>query len=401
MPTYKIKAKDTHSNLITEILEAETQRDVIDTLHRRGLVVVGIEELRPKGKAKRSRGKIKLDELVIFSRQLSTMVNAGLPLIDSMRILYEQIEHYGFKLVIAGVVKEIEGGSSFTEAIAKYPRVFGAFFINMIRAGEASGKLAEILNRVAEYFESINSLRRKIRMAMIYPIIVSVMAVIITIILLLKVIPVFEGIFSDFGADLPMPTQVLIFISKLFRRWFLIIVAFAVLGLVLVGRFKKTEHGRRIYDRFKFKVPIFGDLFRKVAISRFSKTLGTLVESGVPILGAMEIVKEVSGNKLVEEAVAVAAERIKEGKSIEEPLRQSGIFPPMVTKMIGVGEKSGRLEEMLNKVSVYYDEQVTTLIGGLTNLIEPLLIAFLGIVVGGIVFCMFLPIFRLSAVVGA
>lgn len=401
MPTYKIKAKDAHSNLIAETLEAETQRDVIDTLHRRGLTVIRIEELHPKGRASRYRGRIKLDELVVFSRQLATMVNAGLPLIDGLRTLYEQIEHYAFRQVISGVVSSIEGGSSFTDAIARYPKVFGAFFTNMVFAGEASGKLAEILTRVADYFENINSLRRKIRMAMIYPIMVSVMAVLITIVLLVKVIPVFEGIFSDFGASLPLPTKVLIAVSKWFRNWFLVIVAITILGLVLLGRFRKTERGRVIYDRFKFRVPIFGDLFRKVAISRFSRTFGTLVESGVPILNALEIVKEVSGNKLVEGAVANAEERIREGKSIEEPLRQSGVFPPMVTKMISVGEKSGKLEEMLDKISVYYDDQVTTLIGGLTNLIEPLLIAFLGVVVGGIVFCMFLPIFRLSAIVGA
>lgn len=399
MPIYKIKAKDTRSNLITETLEAETQREVIDTLHRRGLTVIGIEELHLKKKGKRSR-RVKIDELVIFSRQLATMVNAGLPLVDGLRTLYEQIEHYGFRLVIGGVVRDVEGGSSFTEAIARYQKVFGAFFINMVRAGEASGQLSEILTRVADYLESINSLRHKIRMAMIYPIIVSVMAGLITLVLFLKVIPVFEGIFADFGAALPLPTKVLILISKWFRSWFLIIIAGTILGLVLIGRFKKTEYGRIIYDRFKFRLPILGDLFRKVAISRFTKTFGTLVESGVPILYALEIVKEVSGNKLVESAVSNAAERIREGKSIEEPLRQSGVFPPMVTKMVSVGEKTGRLDEMLKKVSTYYDEQVTIVVSGLTSLIEPLLIAFLGIIVGGIVFCMFLPIFRLSAIVG-
>lgn len=399
MPTYKIKAKDSHSNLITETLDGETQKEIIDNLHRRGLVVIGIEELYTRAKAKRQKGRVKADDLVVFSRQLSTMVNAGLPLIDGLRILYEQIEHYSFRQVVAGVINQIEGGSSFTDSINKYPSVFGSFFVNMVRAGEASGKLAEILTRVADYLESINSLRRKIRMAMVYPIIVSVMAGLITIILFLKVIPVFEGIFADFGAALPLPTQILISISKGFRRWFLVIVAGVILGLVILSRFKKTKKGRMIWDRFKFRMPIFGDLFKKVAISRFSRTLGTLVESGVSILTALEIVKEVSGNKLVENAVSNAAERIREGKSIEEPLKESGVFPAMVTKMISVGEKSGRLEEMLNKVSAYYDEQVTTIIAGVANLIEPLLIAFLGVIVGGIVFCMFLPIFRLSAII--
>lgn len=399
MPTYKVKAKDTRGNLIIETLDAETQKDLIDILHRRGLIVLGIEELRLKHR--RSRKKIKLDELVVFSRQLATMVNAGLPLIDGLRTLYEQLEHSGFKTVIGGVVGQIEGGNSFTDSIARYPNVFGSFFVNMVRAGEASGKLSEILTRIADYLESVNSIRRKIRMAMVYPIIVSVMAGLITIVLFLKVIPVFEGIFADFGAPLPLPTKVLIGFSRWFRRYFLVVVACVILGLVLLGRFKRTEYGKFVYDRFKFRLPIFGDLFRKVSISRFSKTLGTLVESGVPILSALEIVKEVSGNKLVEYAIVNASERIREGQSIEEPLRASGVFPPMVTKMISIGEKSGRLEEMLNKISLYYDEQVTAIVAGMANLIEPLLIAFLGIVIGGIVLCMFLPIFRLSAIVGA
>lgn len=401
MPTYKIKAKDSRSNLVVETLEADTQREIIDILHRRGLTVVGIEQSKNFGKTKTSSKKIKADELVIFSRQLSTMVNAGLPLIDGLRTLYEQIEHDNFRSIIAGVIGNVEGGSSFTDAIAKYPSVFGSFFINMVRAGEASGKLAEILVRIADYLENINALKHKIRMAMVYPIMVSVMAGLITLVLFLKVIPVFEGIFADFGAKLPLPTQILISLSKWFRSSFLIIVVVFIISVILFIRFKKTKSGKEIYDKLQFRLPIFGDLFKKVAISKFAKTLGTLVESGVPILNALEIVKDVAGNTLIEKAILNSAERIREGKSIEEPLRQSGVFPAMVTKMISVGEKSGRLEEMLDKVSVYYDEQVTAVISGLTSLIEPLLIAFLGIVVGGIVFCMFLPIFKLSAIVSA
>ena len=399
MAIFKIKAKDAQGKFVNEVLEAETQKELIDTLHRRGLVVMGIEEQRSARKS-RFRRRIKADELVVFSRQLATMVNAGLPLMEGLRTLYEQVENNNFRQVVAGVVDQVEGGSSFADAIAMYPRVFGAFFINMVRAGEASGQLSEILDRIADYLESISSLRRKIKMAMMYPAIVSIMAGLITMILFLKVIPIFEGIYADFDAALPLPTQVLIMLSKYFRKYFVYIVIIMVVGLFLLARYKRTEPGKKLYDRLIFKLPVFGNLLKKVAISRFTRTLSTLVASGVPILHAFEIVKEVSGNKMVEQAVASASDRIREGKSIEEPLRQSGIFPPLVTKMISVGEKSGRLDEMLNKISVYYDEQVTAVVAGLTSIIEPILIAFLGIVVGGIVLSMFLPIFRLSSIVG-
>ena len=400
MATFKIKAKDKQGKLISEVLEAETQKDLIDTLHRRGLVVMGIEEQRSVRKSKSHRRlRVKADELVIFSRQLATMVNAGLPLIEGLRTLYEQIENDNFRQVIAGVINQVEGGSAFADAITRYPGVFGAFFVNMVRAGEASGKLSEILDRVADHLESVSSLKRKIKMAMMYPAVVSIMSGLITLVLFLKVIPIFEDIYVDFDAALPLPTQVLIMLSKCFRQYFILITIIAVIGFFLLARYKKTERGKRMHDRLMFKLPVFGNLFKKVAISRFASTLSTLTASGVPILRAFEIVKEVSGNKMVEEAVASAGDRIQEGKSIEEPLRQSGIFPPLVTKMISVGEKSGRLDDMLRKISIYYDEQVTAVVAGLTSIIEPLLIAFLGIVVGGIVLAMFLPIFRLSAIV--
>jgi len=400
MSLFKIKAKDSRGGVVSETIEAEGQRDVIDILRRRGLTILGIEVAQAKGKGKASKKRVKTEDVVVFSRQLATMVDAGLPLIEGLRTLHDQIEHPGFRNVVAGVIVHVEGGNSFTEAIGKYPQVFGPFFINMVRAGEASGQLAEILNRIAEYLESTESLRRKIKMAMMYPGIVSAMAIVITILLFVKVIPVFEGIFADFGADLPLPTKILIILSKIFRQYFLLVVL-AVIGMVMfLMHLKKTEKGKLVMDKITFKLPVFGDLFKKVAVSRFAKTLGTLIASGVSILVAMDIVKEVSGNKLVENAITNAAERIREGKSIEEPLQQSGVFPAMVTKMIGVGEKSGKLEEMLAKIAQYYDDQVNALIAGLTSLIEPLLIGFLGIIVGGIVISMFLPIFKLTAIIG-
>lgn len=400
MTKFKVKAKDTHSNLMVDIIEAESQQELINSMHRRGLTVVDIAAIKTKHKIFSGSKRVKIGELAVFSRQLSTMINAGLPLIEGLRTLQDQMEREGLKNVVTDVVNQVEGGSSFTDAVSRHPRVFGAFFINMVRAGETSGELSEIMLRIADYMESVESLRRKVKMAMIYPAIISVMAFLITLVLFLKVIPVFEGIFADFGAELPLPTKILIAFSAIFRKWFWLITIAIVIGIVLLAQFKKTSRGREIYDRVKLKIPVFGMLFHKVAISRFSKTLGILVKSGVPILTSFEIVKEVSGNKQIENAIELAAMRIREGKNIEEPLRKSGMFPAMAVKMIAVGEKSGRLEEMLEKISSYYDEQVTTMVAGLANLIEPLMIALLGILIGGIVLCMFLPIFRLSAIVG-
>jgi len=398
MPKYSIKAKDSHSNYITDILEANTQRNVIDILHRRGLAVLEIKEL--KVKVKPSKEKVKSSDLCIFSRQLATMVSAGLPLVDAMRALEDQTERHHFNYVIADVVRQIEGGSSFTDSISSHPQVFGSFFINMARAGEASGDLAEVLLRIADYLESVDSIKRKVRGAMIYPVIISIVTIIITSILLLKVIPVFKGIFASFGANLPVPTRIVVAFSDWFRHWFWIILIAAAIAAIVLQKYKKTASGRMLYDRIKLKVPVLGDLFHKVAISRFTKSLGILLKSGVSILESFEIVKKISGNVLIEKAIEKASESIKEGKSIEEPLRKSAIFPSMVVKMIAVGEKSGSLELMLDKISSYYDEQVTAMINAMASLIEPLLIVFLGVVVGGIVFSMYLPIFRLSAIIG-
>lgn len=402
MPKYKYKAKDPQGNFVTDSIEAENQRDVVSAVRKRGLTVVSIDtgKTAPRRIGGR-RKRVKFDELAIFARQLSTMVNAGLPLIEGLRTLYEQIENAGFKEVIIDLVIQVEGGKSFTEALMSYPKIFGSFFINMVRAGEASGQLSEILLRVADYLESVASFRRRLRMAMVYPAMISAMALVITLVLLLKVIPVFQDIYLDFDAELPIPTKALIAVSHWLRRWFVAYILGNIGFIVLLKKFKNTEKGRRIFDRISLKLPVMGDLLKKVAIARFSKTLGTLLASGVPILQALDIVKEVSGNSVIEDAIGNAKGLIKEGKSIEEPLRKSGVFPIMVTKMISVGEKSGRIEEMLNKVSDYYEEQVSAMVSGLSSLLEPLLIIMLGIVVGGIVFSMFLPIFKMSTLIGA
>jgi type IV pilus assembly protein PilC len=345
--------------------------------------------------------KISTDDLVIFSRQLATMVDAGIPLVGALDILGDQVENKAFGEIISKMRSDVETGSSLSDALAKHKKVFSPLFINMVKAGESSGMLDEILDRLALYLEKTSSLQKKVVSALIYPAVVSAMAAGITLLLLLKVIPVFKEIFSGFGAELPRPTAILIAISDGLQKYFPIVVIIVVAAVILMSRYLKTEKGRLRYDSMLLKLPIFGTLFTKVAISKFTRTLSTLIKSGVPILNCLEIVGKTSGNKAVEVAVETVRSNVREGESIAEPLARSKIFPSMVVRMVSVGEQSGELEKMLSKIADFYDEQVDTAVSGLTSLIEPLIIAFLGIVIGTIVICMFLPIFKLTQVVAS
>jgi len=396
---FQYSAKDQAGRDITSTIQAENERSVVTTLRKRGLIVLDVSKEVGSAAPKKGRRKVKGADLVVFTRQLATMVDAGLPLVQALDTLAGQAENPSLKVVLEDIVKSIEEGADFSEAISAHPKVFSSLFVNMARAGEASGTLSEILERVAAYMEATLALKRKVKSAMIYPSLVCGMALIITTVLLLKVIPVFGGIYADFGAALPMPTQMLLNFSDFLRAYFPFAVAALVVGIVLARKYAKTESGALRFDRFKFNAPVFGPIFRKVAVSRFTRTLSVLVKSGVPILSALEIVARTAGNKLVERAVNSAMDEIKKGENIAGPLAASQVFPPMVTKMIAVGEETGKLEVMLSKVSDFYDSQVDAAVSGLTSMIEPLLIAFMGIVVGGIVICMFLPIFKLSEVV--
>ena len=402
MAKFKYQAKNMEGETIVSSLDADNERDVINQLRKQNLVVLSLEEIQQKSKKKSSSffsKRIKSDEMVIFSRQLATMVGAGLPVLQGLTTLRDQVGNPTLAKVIGNVSASIEGGASFSEAIAQHPKIFSVLFVNMARAGEASGQLSEILGRVAGYLEESAALKRRVKSALMYPMIVSIMAFAITLVLLLKVIPVFKGIYADFGGELPLMTTVLIKISEILNEylWYL---AAGFVGFIFGIRYlAKTPKGRVFVDKLKFKIPVLGELTLKVCISRFSKTFSTLVKSGVPILSAMEIVATTSGNKVIEIAVNKAAEKIKQGESIADPLMESGVFPPMVVKMIAVGEKTGQLDTMLEKIAEFYDEQVKATVAGLTSLIEPLLIAFLGIVVGGIVISMFLPIFKLTTII--
>lgn len=396
MALFSYVAKDNQGLRLSGIIDAADQHDAISILHKKGLIVISVRE--EKVKKVRAQG-VKLDDLVVFSRQLATMVESGITLVQSLRILSEQAENKILSAVTLKIKEDIESGSSLHESMERHPKIFSNLYVNMVKAGETSGMLDEILDRVATYLEKTSALQRKVKSSLVYPAVVISMAFLITTVLLIKVVPTFKGIFASLGGTLPLPTQILIGISDTLRHFFL----FVVIALGLIGfLFKKyidTPKGRYQLDHRMLRLPLFGPLFRKVVVAKFSRTLATLVKSGVPILNALEIVGKTSGNLVVEEAVNNARNSIREGEPIAEPLSRSGAFPPMVVRMISVGEQTGQLEKMLNKIADFYDEQVDAAVSGLTSMIEPLVIGFLGIIVGGIVIALFMPIFKITELI--
>jgi type IV pilus assembly protein PilC len=402
MPTFKYAAKERGGAPVNGVTEAQDQKALVEALRKQDLTILSIKEISKKNSVSflsKWGGGVKLGELVLFSRQMATMIDAGIPLVQALEIISEQIENKSFRAITTDVKKDVASGMGFNEALAKHPRAFSPLFVNMIKAGESSGALDSIMDRLAQYLEKTDSLIRKVRSAMIYPAVVSFMALVITLILMMKVVPVFKSIFEDFGSELPGPTLVLVTLSDFliahFVEWFIV----SFIGFVFLGRFIRTEKGRWMMDRFKLKMPIFGIIMRKVAVSKFSRTLATLVKSGVPILTALEIVGKTANNKVIEQAVEKVRGSIREGENITTPLARSKVFPPLVVRMISVGEQTGELEKMLTKIADFYDDQVDAAVSGITSLIEPLIIAFLGTVVGGIVICMFLPIFKISTII--
>ncbi|NQT32926.1 MAG: type II secretion system F family protein [Candidatus Omnitrophica bacterium] len=404
MANFTYTAKDKAGKTIRGEVEAGDKKQAMNILREKELLILKFEEAKTKASflsflKGSGMKKVDSDELVIFTRQMATMTDAGITIVNSLDTLADQVDNPSFKRVLQDICDSVNTGASLSEAMSKYEVIFSGYFVSMVKAGESSGMLDEVLERVARYMEKSNALQKKIKSAMIYPAVVTFMALTITLVMILKVIPVFKDMFSGFGADLPGPTQFLINLSDTMRHYFLIYVIAGVL-LAIAGKwYAKTEKGKFAMDKLKLKMPVFGPLLRKVAISKFTRTLSTLVKSGVPILSALEIVADTSGNVVVERAVNQVKDSVREGESISDPMEKSGIFPPLVTRMIAVGEKSGELEKMLIKIADFYDEQVDTAVEGLTSLIEPLVIAFLGIVIGGIVICMFLPIFKMSSLI--
>ena len=401
MPTFKYTAKDKDARNVNGKIVAETQAAVIEELRKRQLTIISIQETKGgRGPQKSApRKKVKVDDIVLFSRQLATMVEAGIPIIQALDALQDQADHLTFKKIIGQVKEEIQHGSSLANAFSKHPQVFDSLFINMVRVGETGGVLSEILDRISSYMEKILKLKRKIQSALTYPAVVVSMAIIITTLLLVKVVPTFAGIYGSFGQKLPAMTQLLINISDILKHWLIVIVAVIFLGVVALIRWHKTERGSRVLDGMILKIPIFGELIRKVVLSRFSRTLATLVQSGVPILESLDIVQKTVGNTVVADVVEDVKQHVREGESIAAPLERSDVFPKMVTRMISIGEKSGEIEKMLLKVAEFYDDQVDRAVEGLTSIIEPVIIGLLGIVIGFIVIALFMPILNITQLI--
>lgn len=350
---------------------------------------------------KAKRYKLKLEPLTVFTQQLASMLEAGLPLVSALEALQDQTEDPVFRIIIREVRADVSQGNSFSSACAKYPNAFNNLFVSMVEAGEASGGLSEILAKVAAYFESTNKLTKKVKSAMTYPVAVIALAIILVNVLLIFVIPVFADMFSDFGKELPAPTQFLIDFSDWMKSNVLYLLAGSFVLFKVWSRFTKTPKGRSIKDKLIIAAPIFGNLLKKITLSRFCRTYATLLRSGVPILRSLEIVATSSGKTQIEEACKAISKSISEGGQVSETLKQIPFFPPMMKHMSKAGEQTGNVDGMMNKIADFYDTEADAIISSLTSLIEPLLIVFLGVVVGGIVMAMFLPIFNLSSVAGS
>ena len=358
-----------------------------------GLLSMDIGGTRP--------GARKAEEVVIFTRQLSTMIGAGIPLLECLEILQEQAESRQFSMLLDFVIEDVRAGQDLSTAIEKYPKTFSDVYVSMIRAGEASGQIDDILSRLADYMEATAKLKRDIKSAMTYPVVSLVMIIGITAFLMLAIVPKFKEVFSSLEVELPGLTKGILAFSDFCRENWGMIGAGMVLFVLLIKVYKKTDKGGWQWDWLMLHTPVFGMLFRKVGLSRFSKTFSTMLKSGVPILGALEIVANTAGNRVIADAIEGARENVRRGENLAEPLAESGVFPPMVTRMVSIGEKSGSLETLLEKISEFYDEQVSATVKQLTSLIEPLMIATMGILVGTICLAVFLPIFELQKQLGS
>jgi len=397
MPNYTWEGKSKQGETKKGELVADNPAIVRLQLRKLGILPVRIQEKREKSVKKFTvRKKIPKKLIVVFTRQFATMINAGLPLVQCLNILANQQENAAFSNVIIQIKGDVESGKSLAEALKNHPRVFDQLYTNLVEAGETGGILDVILNRLSSYIEKTERLKKKVKGAMVYPAVVSGVAIAVTAVILLFVIPIFEKMFSEVGQALPAPTQFVIALSRFVSNNFIYIILGVGAFIYLLRRFYRTEKGKYLMDDLSLKLPIFGMLLRKVAVAKFTRTFGTMVSSGVPILEAMDIVARSAGNKVVEKAIFKARGSIAQGRTISEPLAESGVFPPMVTQMIGVGEASGELDTMLNKIADFYDEDVDAAVNTLTSMMEPIMMVVLGGIVGGLVISMYLPIFKMG-----
>jgi len=416
MAEFTYQARNAGGKTVSGAVSAQSESDAVGELRKQGLVVLSISEksggkgggmfagldtsslgsLFGGGKGNAWKNvKVKETELIVFTRQLATMLSAGIPLLECLEILSEQAEAVGFRAVISQCVEDVRSGSDFSDALKKHPGCFSNIYVNMIKAGEASGQLDDILSRLADYSEAAAALKGRIKSAMTYPVVSLVLILSIVGGLLVFIVPKFKEIFDGLGVQLPLPTIILLAVSAFLTDYWYVWMLGVPAIIWGIGLYGKTNRGGYHLDWLTLRLPIFGQLFKKVAISRFTRTFATLIQSGVPILAALEIVAQTSGNRIIEESVMDASTSVRQGETLAVPLGRSGVFPPMVCRMIAIGEKSGALESLLEKISEFYDQQVDQTVDSLTSLIEPLMIAIMGVLVGGMVLAIFMPIMKL------
>jgi type IV pilus assembly protein PilC len=393
------------AGIVAGEVEAGDRMQAVAQLRAKGVVATSVKERAAKGAGFTLNfsfgkgGKVKDRDLAIYTRQFSTMVDAGLPIAQCLGILGEQSDSKTLRSVTTQIAREVEAGGTLADSFRKFPRTFDDLFTNMIQVGESGGVLDVVLQRLSGYIEKAASLKRKVKSAMVYPATIISVAILVIIFMMTFVIPTFATMFASMGADLPLPTQIVLWMSAFTRSYILFIIGAMVAMVFVVKKYYATEQGSMIIDRFMLRVPVIGMLLRKVAVARFTRTLGTLISSGVPILEGLRITARSAGNRVVEKAVLQARAAVTAGRTLAEPLKTSAVFPPMVVHMISVGENTGALDQMLGKVADFYDDEVDAAVSALTALLEPLMIVFLGIVVGGIVVAMYLPIFRLVTLI--
>jgi type IV pilus assembly protein PilC len=402
MPVYVWKGRTTAGELQSGEMVFDNQNEALSFLRKKRIIAQFVRE-KPKAvgfKIDLKKGQtVSTKDLAIFTRQFATMITAGLPLVQCLDILSQQSENGTLKKIVLQVMHDVEAGSTLAEALGKHPKTFDNLFVNMVEAGEAGGVLDDILMRLATYIEKAEALKRKVKSAMTYPTVVLVVAVSTTIFMLLFIIPTFAKIFKDFGGELPLPTKIVLGASNFLKSFWYLGLGGLAATIIMFKRYYATNQGELVIDRMKLRMPILGDLLKKAAIARFTRTLGTLISSGVPILTGLEITARTAGNRVIQEAVLATRSSIREGETISAPLKNSDAFPPMVVQMIAVGEETGALDEMLNKIANFYDDEVNTAVDTLTSIIEPVMIVVMGCLVGGMVVAMYMPMFKLINVV--
>ncbi len=402
MPEYIWTGRSKSGDKIQGKLEAENPEAVKRILTRQGIEVIKVKP-SPKHISEYLpflAPRVKLNDIVLFTRQFSTLINAGVPIVQTLDILREQSDNITFKKTLRDVKETVQAGETLSGAMKRHPKVFDDLMVNLVSAGEAGGALDTIMNRLADYLEKVMALRRKIKSAMIYPIVIAVFAMIIVAVLLVYVIPIFAGMFRDAGLSLPLPTLVVMKISDYARNYFHWFLLFFILLLASLRWIRKTEKGHLITDRIILKVPVFGMLLKKAAIARMCRTLATLIENGVPILEALAIGSRTIGNKVLERAVIYARDEVSRGRGLSDPLEETHAFPLIVPRMVKVGENTGALDEMLSKVADFFEDEVDRTVEALTSLIEPIFIIVLGVTIGGLLIALYLPIFQMGQVIG-